>query len=65
MIGIGSTGLLAGSSENRVHVVVTHVGSLGGNVFWTNSGWKVLLVHCDSIIVKLWFGSETIIARYW
>ena len=48
MIGIGGTGLLAGGTKDRVHVVVTHVGSLGGNVFWAKSGWKVLLVHCSS-----------------
>ena len=46
MIGIGGTGFLTGNTENGIHVVVTHVGSLRGDVFRAESNWKALLVHC-------------------
>jgi len=45
MIGIGSTSLLTGNTEDGVHVVVTHVSSLGRNVFRVHGTWKPLLAH--------------------
>ncbi len=49
MIGIGGTGLLARDTKDGIHVVVTHVRSLGGNVFRAKGAGKSLLVHCCCI----------------
>jgi hypothetical protein len=46
MVGIGGTSLLARDTKDGIHVVVTHVGSLSGNVFRTEGNWKSLLTHC-------------------
>lgn len=48
MVGIGGTSFLARDSKNRIHVVVTHVGSLGRDVFRAKGDRKVFLVHCGS-----------------
>ena len=45
MVGIGGTSFLARNSKNRIHVVVTHVGSLGRNVFRAQGNRKALLAH--------------------
>eukprot|EP00533_Pseudo-nitzschia_delicatissima_P013448 CAMPEP_0197262522 /NCGR_PEP_ID=MMETSP1432-20130617/542_1 /TAXON_ID=44447 /ORGANISM="Pseudo-nitzschia delicatissima, Strain UNC1205" /LENGTH=143 /DNA_ID=CAMNT_0042726823 /DNA_START=120 /DNA_END=551 /DNA_ORIENTATION=- len=45
MIGIGGTGLLARDTKDRIHVVVTHVRSLGSNVLRAEGAGKSLLVH--------------------
>lgn len=69
MIGIGGTGLLARDTENRIHVVVTHVCSLGSNVFGAHGDGKSLLVHCCAesrrvrIGVRVWFRVEVNGAR--
>ena len=49
MIGIGGTGLLARDTKDRIHVVVTHVRSLGSNVLRAEGAGKSLLVHCCCI----------------
>lgn len=45
-IGIGGTSLLAGNTKNGVHVVVTHISSLGGHVLWAHGDGKVLGGDC-------------------
>ena len=45
-IRIGGTGLLARDSKDGVHVVVTHVSSLGSNVLWVHGQGHVLGAHC-------------------
>jgi hypothetical protein len=46
-LGVGSTSLLAGNSVNGVHVVVTHVSSLGSNVFRAHGAGKIRSGHCS------------------
>ena len=46
VIGIGGTSLLARDTKNRIHVVITHIGSLSRDVFRAQCNWEVFLVHC-------------------
>mmetsp|Transcript_6891 Transcript_6891/g.10488 ORF Transcript_6891/g.10488 Transcript_6891/m.10488 type:complete len:138 (+) Transcript_6891:371-784(+) len=39
---IGSTSLLGGDTPNRIHIVIPHVGTLGGKIFWRKSVWELL-----------------------
>jgi hypothetical protein len=48
MVRIGRTSTLTRNTVDGVHVMVTHVCTLGSNVFRAHCRWKVLGSRCSS-----------------